>query len=113
MSLVPSLLEGTLSAKAFDNTIAGTRSGSIESCKSGMLRGLAGGGSIGSPAQDSAESPEGTAAADVGNLISSLGSLSAQAQSLPLSPPTLPGLPQGQGYHPSATDYMQFADESN
>ena len=36
--------------------------------------------------------------AEVNALISSLGSLSNQAQSLPLTPPTLPGLPQGQGY---------------
>ena len=40
------------------------------------------------------------------------GFATAQAQSLPLTPPTLPGLPQ-QNYRPQATDYTQFVDESN
>ena len=31
----------------------------------------------------------------------------------PLSPPTLPGLPQSQSYKPQATDYTQFSDDSN
>jgi hypothetical protein len=49
----------------------------------------------------------------LGGLISSLGSLSAQAQSLPLSPPVLPGLPQTQNSKPQATDYTQFGEDSN
>lgn len=52
-----------------------------------------------------------TAAAEVNTLISSLGSLSAQAQTLPLTPPTLPQLPQG-GYQPQPTDYTQFANDN-
>jgi hypothetical protein len=49
--------------------------------------------------------------AELGQLISSLGSLSAQAQSLPLTPPSLPGLPQG-GYRPQSTDYTQLIGDA-
>jgi hypothetical protein len=62
---------------------------------------------------DGGDGPQSSAIAEVGNLISSLGSLSAQAQSLPLSPPTLPGISQGQSYRPQATDYTQFNGDSN
>jgi Transglycosylase SLT domain len=61
----------------------------------------------------SAGSPESSAAAEIATLISSLGALSAQAQSLPLPPPNLPSPSQHQHYHPQATDYTQFADDSN
>ena len=59
------------------------------------------------------ESPESSVAAEVQNLIASLGQLAAQAQALPLSPPTLPALPQNAGYQPHATDYMQLADDQS
>lgn len=75
---------------------------------SGTVRG----GQAGSITADAGDSPESAALAELNGLISSLGSLSAQAQSLPLSPPTLPGLPQG-GYRPQSTDYAQFVDDSN
>ena len=100
-----------------DHRVAGTRdhrvAGEHESGKSGMLQGCdrsgklhgLGGGRGGSVRGDSSESPENAAMAEVNSLISSLGSLSNQAQSLPLSPPTLPGLPQSQGYQPQPLDY--------
>jgi hypothetical protein len=59
------------------------------------------------------ESPESSAAAEIATLISSLGALSTQAQSLPLQPPNLPAPSQHQHYHPQTTDYTQFADDSN
>jgi hypothetical protein len=59
------------------------------------------------------ESAANSAVAELGNLISSLGSLSSQAQGLPLSAPTLPGLPQQSGYQPGVTDYMQFTSDND
>jgi hypothetical protein len=56
------------------------------------------------------ESLENAALSEINGLISSLGSLSGQAQSLPLTPPTLPGLPQGLGYQPQPTDYSYGDD---
>ena len=103
MSFLPSI-EGALSAKPVA-AIAGTVGEALESPKAGALAApvtSALGGSL-----------QNSAIAEVGNLISSLGTLSAQAQSLPLSPPTLPGLPQNQSYKPQATDYTQFSDDSN
>lgn len=96
MSSLP--IEGTISAKPFSN-IAGSISAGVGHRSSG---------SISAPA---AESPQNCAVAELGNLISSLGALSAQAQTLPLTPPTLPGLPQG-GYQPQPTDYLQFAQDA-
>ncbi len=102
MSSLP--IDGTISAKPFTQPISGT------------IRGNSG-GTISAPAAGSIEgdgdSAESSAVAELSGLISSLGSLSAQAQSLPLSPPTLPGLPQNQGYQPQATDYMQLSEDSN
>jgi hypothetical protein len=97
MSSVPSIHEGNLAARP-----------SIP--HSGAVRGFR---QAGTSCADATDSPETAAQAELNGLISSLGSLSAQAQGLPLSPPTLPGLPQGQGYQPQATDYTQFADDSN
>ncbi len=129
MSSFSSIHEGTISARPFhseqsgriggshDHRIAGShdhriagahaggKTGTLHGCdKSGMLQGSRGsrGGSLHG---DSSESPENAAMAEVNGLISSLGSLSSQAQSLPLSPPTLPGLPQSQGYQPQPVDY--------
>jgi hypothetical protein len=121
MSSLSSIREGTISAKPFhdehsgriggshDHRITGSgesgRSGSLHGCdKSGMLRGSTGtrGGAL---RGESRESPESSATAEVNALISSLGSLSNQAQSLPLMAPTLPSLPQGQGYQPQPIDY--------
>ncbi len=65
------------------------------------------------PNETPAESPESSAIAELSSLISSLGSLSAQAQNLPLTPPSLPGLPQNGGYQTQPTDYMQFVDDQN
>lgn len=97
MSSVSPILEGSVAAKPFVP-------------QSGTVRGCPPAGTI---SGDGADSPETAAVAELNGLISSIGSLSAQAQSLPLSPPTLPGLPQGQSYRPQATDYTQFADDSN
>lgn len=65
-------------------------------------------GTISGDANDSAES---AAVAEMGTLLSSLGSLSSQAQGLPLTPPSLPGLPQG-GYKPQPTDYTQMIGDA-
>jgi hypothetical protein len=115
MSTLP--IDGTISARPFDHTICATPGGSPESARSGTVRGGSS-GTIGAPQRgtvdgEAGDSPENSAAAEVSGLISSLGSLSAQAQGLPLSPPTLPGLPQNQGYQPQATDYMQLSEDSN
>lgn len=104
MSFLPPI-EGTIASQPFGNTVAagvhgGGRSGSIA-------------GSLSAPPSGDAESAEGSALAELSGLISALGSLSAQAQSLPLSPPALPGLPQSQAYQPQATDYTQFTEDSN
>ena len=97
MSPVPSIHESSLAVRP-----------SIP--QSGAVRGFC---QAGTACADSADSPESAAQAERNGLISSLGSLSAQAQGLPLSPPTLPGLPQSQGYQPQATDYTQLVDDSN
>jgi hypothetical protein len=121
MSSLSSIHEGTISARPFhdenrgriggshDRHITGSaesgRNGTLHGCgKSGTLHGSIGtrGGSL---RGDSRESPESAASAEVNSLISSLGSLSNQAQSLPLIPPTLPGLPQTQSYQPQPVDY--------
>ena len=72
-------------------------------------------GSLAAPplSEAAGESPESSAVAELGNLISSIGTLSAQAQNLPLSPPALPGLPQTPGYQPQATDYMQLVSDQS
>jgi hypothetical protein len=121
MSSLSSIHEGTISARPFHDEHSGRiggsnggritgsgesgRSGTLHGCdRSGMLRGSSGsrGGSFHG---DSRESPESSATAEINSLISSVGSLSNQAQSLPLIAPTLPGLPQSQGYQPQPIDY--------
>ncbi len=108
MSSLP--IEGTISAKPFGNCASGSLNGSLEGPSRGTLRGNAS-QIVGSP-PDGTESAESSAIAELGTLLSSLGSLAAQAQTLPLSAPSLPGLPQS-GYQPKATDYMQLSDDSN
>jgi hypothetical protein len=105
-------IEGTISAKPFGNVISGGLSGSLEAPNAGTLRGSAGrlAETLGG---DSTDSPENSAIAELSTLISSLGSLSAQAQTLPLSPPTLPGAQQPPSYQPQATDYMQFSADAD
>ena len=97
MSSLP--IEGTISAKPFADPL---RHGTIDGAPpvAGRISG------------DLADSPQNAAVAELGTLLSSFSSLSAQAQSLPLSPPTLPGLPQG-GYQPASTDYTQLCDDAN
>jgi hypothetical protein len=124
MSTLPPI-EGTISAKPFTSALAGRVNGSVSPPRSGSVNGSVSpprSGSVngcvspprsGSVIGDSGESPQTSAVAEIGNLITSLGSLSAQAQSLPLSAPTLPGLPQNQSYRSQATDYTQFNDDSN
>jgi hypothetical protein len=128
-------VEGTLSGKPFGAEVSGRlhgdhkapKTGSLhgghESPKSGPLHGhhqssktgqLHGaGGARGTIAQEFTESPASSAIAELSGLISNLGSLSAQAQSLPLSAPILPGLPQSQGYRPQPTDYSQLSNDAN
>ena len=67
----------------------------------------------GTVAGESGESLQNSASAELNGLISNLGSLSAQAQSTPLTPPTLPGAQQPPSYQPGFTDYMQFSEDSN
>jgi hypothetical protein len=122
MSSLSSIHEGTISARPFHSEQSGRIAGAHEGGKSGMLHGCdksgtlhgcdksgmlhgSGGGRGGSLRGESSESPENAAMAEVNALISSLGSLSNQAQSLPLSAPTLPGLPQSQGYQSQPLDY--------
>jgi hypothetical protein len=96
MSFMPPIHEGTITSKPFPpphGTIHG-----------GQPRD---GGTL------LAESPESSAVAELNSLIAALGSLSAQAQNLPLTPPAPPGVPNGQTYRPQTTDYAQFADDSN
>jgi hypothetical protein len=134
MSTIHSIHEGTIAAKPFAHPdhgrIAGShahgrisgdrehiggshdrgRIGGTHEHHSGGVRGKTGsGGRLGG---DLGESPANDAMAEIGNLIASLGSLSTQAQSLPLTPPTLPGLPQGQGYQMQPADYA-FGDDAN
>jgi len=99
-----SSIEGTIFAKPFAGAIA---SGLKEAPVSAVAR------ASGSIAGEVGESAQSSAVAELGNLVSSIGSLSAQAQGLPLTPPTLPGLPQNPSYQPQATDYTQFSDDSN
>jgi hypothetical protein len=107
LSFLP--IEGSLSIKPLTN-IAGSLSSS-EPPESGVLRSGVG-QLVGPSAGETSDSPESSAIAELSGLISSLGSLSAQAQVLPLTPPTLPGLPQG-GYQAAPTDYMQFAQDAD
>jgi hypothetical protein len=110
--------EGTITGKPYQATHHGRLNGPDE--RSGRIHGACDrNGSIrGAPMPNgllqsgSGESPENAAMAELSGLISTLGSYSAQAQSLPLSPPTPPSLPQG-GYQPQPTDYTQFAGDSN
>jgi hypothetical protein len=96
MSSVPPIHEGSVYSKPLENA-HGSVVAAATAPKSGTVYG---------------ESPDESAIAEIGSLISSLGSLSAQAQNLPLSPPSLPGA-QNQPYRPATTDYMQLAEDSN
>jgi hypothetical protein len=92
-------IEGTISAKPF-----------AHAARYGSISGLPPLPAASFSAEPS--DPSQNAIAELGTLISSLGTLCAQAQSLPLSPPSLPGLPQG-GYKPQPTDYTQLCDDAN
>jgi hypothetical protein len=93
------------SGSAFSGAATGALTGiTSPGCNGSAVGGLA--GSCG-------ESATNSAVAELGNLISSLGSLSSQAQGLPLSAPTLPGLPQQSGYQPGVTDYTQFSGDND
>lgn len=104
MSSLP--IERTISAKPYHNI-----GGSISAPAGGSLSAPVG-RVAGSISAETAESPQTSASAELSNLIASLGTLSAQAQTMPLSPPTLPGLPQS-GYKAQQTDYMQFASDAD
>lgn len=98
MSSLP--IEGTISAKPFHR---------VDHDDRGHVRGAPHrSGTISAPVNGSIK---GEAVAELSTLISSLGSLSAQAQSLPLTPPSLPGLPQG-GYQAQPTDYTQMIGDA-
>lgn len=102
---IPSI-HGTLSAAPHGNTLSAPPRAGDRGTITAPPRG-AGSGTLSAP-------PEESTIAELGGLISSLGTLSSQAQSLPLplTAPTLPGLPQ-QNYHPQATDYTQLAGDTN
>jgi hypothetical protein len=102
-------IEGTISGKPYHSTPTG-RLHDPEECRSGTIHGSAAvpKGKLDPGFGETSDS----AAAELNGLISSLGSLAAQAQTLPMSPPTLPALPQG-GYRPQPTDYAQFSDDAN
>lgn len=106
-----SSVHGTLSAGPYGDR--GTLSAPPAGGRSGTLTGVpaSGSGTITAPASAQAED---STIADLGGLISQLGKLSAQAQSMPLelTAPTLPSLPQ-QNYQPQPTDYTQFGGDAN
>ncbi len=103
MTLTP-IHEGTLSARPVERP----RNGELHG---GQLHGRAGGpgklqsGGGRSLHGEGEESPQLSAQAEINNLVSSLGSLASQAGTMPLSPPTIPGLPQNANYQPQPTDY--------
>jgi hypothetical protein len=126
MGSLSSIHHGHITGKSYEHTGSGRIGGSNERCpvsgsehgrisgtcesgRSGKLHGSGGthGGSLKGQDQESLET---AALSEIENLIASLGSLSGQAQSLPLTPPTLPGLPQGSGYQPQALDYSFEGD---
>jgi hypothetical protein len=104
-------IHGTLSAGPYDDH--GTISAPPAGGTSGTLSAapVSRGGTISAPA---GAQPEDSTIAELGGLISQLGRLSTQAQSLPmeLTAPTLPSLPQ-QNYQPQPTDYTQFGGDAN
>jgi hypothetical protein len=100
VSSLPSI-DGTISGVPFQSSLRGTLSGSLPASQSGTISG------------EPSESTQNSAIAELGGLISSLGSLSAQAQTLPLSVPTLPGTQQPPSYQPQTTDYLGFAENSD
>jgi hypothetical protein len=126
MGSLSSIHHGHIAGKPYEHTNSGRISGSNDRCpvtgsrehgrihgtceseRKGTVHGTSGarGGSLNGQEQESLE----TALSEINSLISSLGSLSGQAQSLPLEPPTLPGLPQGLGYQPQPIDYS-YGDE--
>jgi Transglycosylase SLT domain len=58
-------------------------------------------------------SPESEASAEVGGLVSSLGTLASRAQCLPLSLPAPASGSHAQRYHRQATDYSQLFDDND
>lgn len=99
MNTISGIHEGTISAPV--ERAGNTISSSSRCAANGTVSGAAN------------EAPETSAAAEVSGLISSLGSLSPAAQGLPLTPPTLPGVPQNQNYRPQSTDYTAFSSDAN
>ena len=111
MSSLPPI-DGSLAGRDFGNGLSGSIAGSLQAPQSGTLSGL-NTPLTGSLAGNSNESAANSAVAELSGLISSLGALSSQAQSLPLSPPTLPGAQQPPSYMPQSTDYLGFAENSD
>lgn len=109
MNTISGIHEGTISAplERAGNTISGS-----SRCSEGSLRG-SGFPTHGTLSAATSEAPETSAAAEVSGLISSLGSLSSAAQGLPLTPPSLPGIPQNQSYRPQPTDYTASSSDAN
>ncbi len=99
MTFVSSIPEGTLYGTSPSNTLTGPVA--RPAC------------AVPAPVSATAnDSPENAAIAELSQLISSLGALSSQAQSLPLSPPTPQQLPQQPSYQPQVTDYSQFGSDA-
>jgi hypothetical protein len=114
MGFVPSV-HGTISAEPRGNTLSARP---LHDVHGGTLRAperIPAGTLIGASASQTGSisgEPADSAIAELNGLISSLGTLSAAAQNLPLAAPTLPSLPQ-QNYQRQPTDYTQFSDDSN
>jgi hypothetical protein len=108
LSSLNSIHDGSIAAKPFEHQsgkIAGTpehQHGRVHGREHHHARQIDG---------SSEASEENAIVAEIANLVASLGSLSAQAQRQPMSPPTLPQTPSGQAYRPQLTDYTQLGGD--
>lgn len=108
--------EGSISGKPYGAQTSGRLHGDHKAPGSGSLHGAhksPKSGPLHGPMHGPLHGALHGARAELIGLISNIGSLSAQAQSLPLSAPALPALPQTPGYQPQPTDYTQFGNDAN
>jgi Transglycosylase SLT domain len=76
------------------------------------LTGALAGSSPGNTCAESGDPAHSSVVAEPDVLVASLGTLSTQAQRLPLSAVSLPAVPHDRPYHRQATDYAQLFDDS-